>query len=189
MYSKTSINDLANAVRNYLATQDEAFLKPPFLTMSKSKSAIDNLNGKLIIKECLNSINKHNINNNDDSSVQTFDLKDEFSFKIIINPQSMLETVYDTVYEIAYQIGHLFIHLNYGSKLWLSGKNFTDTIISRSSINATDYEANQFASSFMMPEKETRQAFSTIKTTKQLSTHFNVPVLAIIKRGKELGLC
>lgn len=98
-------------------------------------------------------------------------------------------------FSIAHELGHLFIHLGFKTKpyLWNKFTVFEDSVRYRRDKNEEEYEANEFAASFLMPEQEFRKvAQQNLKdgfySTPAIAEHFQVSIPAAQNRGRWLGL-
>jgi Zn-dependent peptidase ImmA (M78 family) len=94
-------------------------------------------------------------------------------------------------FTIAHELGHLFLHMGYqiNSNLWDGQKNAT---YYRSGDSLLEYQANEFAAAFLMPEKEYRKVMDQntdgIKVaTDKIASYFGVSISAASNRGKFLG--
>jgi len=95
---------------------------------------------------------------------------------------------------IASQLGHLVMHMYYlDDYVWQNIKNL-DSRVYRFGHDQQELEANEFASEFLMPEKEFKEM--TVKFAKEnydglivnLSNYFKVSEKAILYRGHNLKL-
>jgi Zn-dependent peptidase ImmA (M78 family) len=118
--------------------------------------------------------------------------KNDKTFTITLNKnQSSLRNNFT----IAHEIGHLFLHMGYmvDQKKWNSIDDYIDSAKYRLGYSEEEYEANHFAASFLMPEKEYRKFITDNKVDnkidiKKLSSYFQVSDDAAITRGKWLGI-
>lgn len=98
-------------------------------------------------------------------------------------------------FTIAHELGHLFLHMGYlvNKEKWEDTPEYQDSAYYRSGHSQEEYEANEFAAAFLMPQNE------FIKVSKQylehgkydvseIADHFGVSVEAARTRGRFLGL-
>lgn len=98
-------------------------------------------------------------------------------------------------FSIAHEIGHLILHMAYNSKEKKFEKNFEDNkIYYRYGSSREEYEANEFAGAFLMPESKFIEIVNNNTNNEKLcsinkvSQYFNVSNQAVISRGKFLGI-
>jgi Zn-dependent peptidase ImmA (M78 family) len=86
-------------------------------------------------------------------------------------------------YTIAHELGHFCLHRHLE-------RNFEDTIFFRGGESSkTEWQANDFASSILMPEDEFREKVrSGVTNVEKLSEIFKVSTLALRIRAKSLGM-
>lgn len=117
--------------------------------------------------------------------------KEGDSFKISLSP---FQNEKRRRFTIAHELGHLFLHMGYltNEELW---KRQDDHTYHRSGISVSEreYQANEFAAAFLMPEKAYLKKLNDcliegnkVNTTK-IAEYFNVSVEAASNRGKFLG--
>lgn len=100
-------------------------------------------------------------------------------------------------FTIAHELGHLFLHMGYliNDNKWNSIDEYYDSPKYRQGYSEEEYEANQFAGSFLMPKDEyvnfVRENIDT-KTNSikihSIAKHFGVSFDAALTRGKWLGI-
>lgn len=112
----------------------------------------------------------------------------EGSFEIAISPFQSEERKNFT---IAHELGHLFLHMGFrtNSERWNAQNNVT---YYRNGNSESEYQANEFAAAFLMPQKEYRQIMEqnthgNLVDTSAVARHFNVSIDAAANRGKWLG--
>lgn len=95
-------------------------------------------------------------------------------------------------FTIAHELGHLFIHMGYkiSDTLW---KEQSEKTYYRDGNSSNEYEANEFAAAFLMPEDEYKEIMDrytegNVVLTSCVADYFNVSVEAASNRGKWLGL-
>ncbi|WPC24716.1 ImmA/IrrE family metallo-endopeptidase [Brachyspira hyodysenteriae] len=98
-------------------------------------------------------------------------------------------------FSIAHEIGHLILHMGYNPKEKKFDKDFEDNkIYYRYGNSREEYEANEFAGAFLMPESKFIEIVNENTNDKQLcsinkvSKYFNVSNQSVISRGKFLGI-
>lgn len=99
-----------------------------------------------------------------------------------------------TRFAIAHELGHLFMHMikfETNDNYKIVG-NYTRN---PQDVSINEWEAEEFAAAFLMPEGEFRMHVELIRTDDKikdkieyLSEHFKVPYKNVITRGKGLGI-
>lgn len=97
------------------------------------------------------------------------------------------------IFTIAHELGHLFLHMGYmiNQEKW---KDCGDEPIYRRGENSTiEYQANEFAAAFLMPEELYREQVEKHTNDNRINIqaiaeYFNVSVSAATYRGKYLGM-
>lgn len=114
--------------------------------------------------------------------------KDGDSFVIIASPYQTEERLNFT---IAHEIGHLFLHMGYRvhKELWNKQDNCN---YYRGGSSEKEYQANEFAAAFLMPENKYKEIMDKHTTGKivhtgEIAREFNVSPIAATNRGKWLG--
>lgn len=96
-------------------------------------------------------------------------------------------------FTIAHELGHLFLHMGYliDQEMWNENSEIS---FFRKDIGEMEYQAHEFAASFLMPREE---FFREIKTNyngdgsyniEAVAEFFNVSIEAATNRGKWLGI-
>ena len=167
---RKAINQLAVSVRKSLCVSTPVDLQ----------KVVDLLKGKLASMTF------------DDSSVSGKIQKINDSFEISYNAEESPNRIGFT---IAHELGHLFLHMGYliNPEKWKSIDEYCDSPKYRQGYSEEEYEANEFAASFLMPENEYRQFVKdNLKDGKisllKISKHFKVSDDAALTRGKWLGI-
>ncbi|WP_317856337.1 ImmA/IrrE family metallo-endopeptidase [Chakrabartyella piscis] len=113
---------------------------------------------------------------------------DEEAFVISI---SKYDSVARRNFAVAHEIGHLFLHMGYMSnyEIW----DAYDSQTYRIGTTHREFEAHEFASAFLMPQKEFFDCVYANKVDNAVSTdilasYFNVSSGEIVNRGKWLGV-
>lgn len=109
-------------------------------------------------------------------------------FVICISP---LQNPQSKRFIMAYELGHLFLHMGYqiNKALWNKQKNLA---CYKSNDISLEYQANEFAMAFLMPQKEYKEMVdqhvvdNKVKIN-ELADYFDVPTLVAFNRGKDLG--
>lgn len=111
------------------------------------------------------------------------------SFEICVSSKCSLERRNFTV---AHEIGHLFLHMGYRTnpELWKSVSD--DLVYNRSGQSDEEYQANEFAAAFLMPEDTfvevlKRNSNGNTVNMASVANYFGVSVEAAVTRGKWLG--
>jgi Zn-dependent peptidase ImmA (M78 family) len=98
-------------------------------------------------------------------------------------------------FSIAHEIGHLFLHMGYLIKpeLWESVGDYKDSVYYRFGHSIEEYEANEFAAAFLMPDYEFKKIAKEnlengVYNVEEIAKYFGVSVEAATVRGKWLGL-
>lgn len=169
---RKKINTLAGKIRLALEMNT-----PPYSPVE----AISKLNGTILydIQDC-----------NTDAYIEKID---EDHFRIHLNQYRHHNRERFT---LAHELGHLFLHMGYiiDSERWNSLSEVEKYVFYRDNTSSVDeYEANEFAASFLMPRDE----FVTVAekhldknryALEPISTYFGVSTDAVANRGKWLGI-
>lgn len=93
-------------------------------------------------------------------------------------------------FTIAHELGHLFLHMGFPNKDW----NPENKIFYRYGYSELEFQANEFAACLLMPEQEFAKivnenldADGNVNTLK-VANYFKVSEIAVINRGKWLGV-
>lgn len=114
------------------------------------------------------------------------------SFKISYKKQGIDESYIR--FAIAHELGHLFLHMAHKDK---QGNYKIDGDYNRKTQNISilEWEAEEFAAAFLMPEKVFRMKVEEAEENCQiedkfqwLANTFRVPYKSVITRGKSLGI-
>ncbi|ATQ69300.1 MULTISPECIES: ImmA/IrrE family metallo-endopeptidase [Methylosinus] len=93
-------------------------------------------------------------------------------------------------FTIAHELGHLFIHYPMVAKQYpgaaMRATRWVDP--SNADLQRTEWEANWFAASFLMREKDFRAAYAQTSDIKQLASMFVVSEQSASIRAESLGL-
>lgn len=94
-------------------------------------------------------------------------------------------------FTIAHELGHLFLHMGYETNRdrW-NAQN--DVAYYRNGNSELEYQSNEFAAAFLMPEKDYVRVMNentegNIVNTLEIARYFHVSVDAAANRGKWLG--
>lgn len=124
----------------------------------------------------------------DDNFIDGAILKEGSSFKILVSP---FQDEKRRRFTVAHELGHLFLHMGYltNAELW---KRQNETIYNRFGDSDKEYQANEFAAAFLMPQKEylrimKENVIGDKVLTYKIAEYFNVSVEAASNRGKFLG--
>lgn len=111
---------------------------------------------------------------------------DTYEFKITINSA---ESEKRQNFTIAHELGHLFIHMGYliNKEQWEKSTEYTDSPMYRQGYSEEEYEANEFAGAFLMPE-EIFKSLAEKFTLPTVASRFNVSQDAALTRGRWLGI-
>jgi len=91
-------------------------------------------------------------------------------------------------FSLAHELGHLVLHMGFGQpEKWHQSEDYEESY-ARSGWSEEEYEANEFAASFLMPSAEFRQVAANSKNIKFVAEHFGVSVDAALTRGRFLGM-
>ena len=119
-------------------------------------------------------------------------IEDNSSFKISYRKQGIDESYIR--FAIAHELGHLFLHMAHKDN---KGRYKIDGAYNRKSQNISllEWEAEEFAAAFLMPEKVFRMKVEEAEENSQiqdkfqwLAKTFRVPYKSVITRGKSLGI-
>jgi DUF955 len=114
--------------------------------------------------------------------------KQDDSFAIII-PANVSNSSKN--FTVAHELGHLFIHMGYkiNKELWKSCKN---GIYNKHDTPELEFQANEFAAAFLMPEETyvkimRENAAEKAVNIPKIAKYFNVSIDNASYRGKALG--
>lgn len=137
---------------------------------------VDKLGGRVIFD--------HSLGYGIDGKVE----KEGDGFVIVVSPYQTRERLNFT---IAHEIGHLFLHMGYivHEELW---ERQDQCNYYRSGDSEKEYQANEFAAAFLMPEDKYKEIMDEHTTgnivhTGEIAKIFNVSPGAAANRGKWLG--
>ncbi len=96
-------------------------------------------------------------------------------------------------FTLAHELGHLFLHFGYKYVPEKWNKYTCDNVLYRSQSNEMEYQANEFAAAFLMPEDEFRSyidenAKNNHINMRDVARHFKVSYDAAMNRAKWLGI-
>lgn len=98
-------------------------------------------------------------------------------------------------FTVAHELGHLFLHMGYvvNPARWKDVNEYVDSPMARFGHGEEEYEAHEFAGSFLMPEAQFRRvAAQHLRDGKYsvapIAEHFGVSVAAATTRGRWLRL-
>lgn len=140
------------------------------------------LNGKLTyVKENIED-------NNIEAKISKKD--DTFEIEILENKPEMRRR-----FSIAHELGHLFLHMGYliDPDKWSEVKDYKDSVFYRDGYSQEEYEANEFAGAFLMPEEEFKKISKEHLTNgyydiEKIAEYFKVSTQAASMRGRWLGI-
>lgn len=142
------------------------------------KTIVETLGGKL-----------ENKNLSEDAHIEK-DNNDKFIIRVNNNNSSLRNH-----FSVAHEIGHLILHMKYNVEKKEFEKEFENNkIYYRYGNSKEEYEANEFAGAFLMPESKFIEIVRKYTNNEQLclinevSNYFNVSNQAVISRGKFLGI-
>lgn len=128
----------------------------------------------------------------EDSSISGRIQKIGNSFEISYNAE---HSPLRSEFTIAHELGHLFLHMGYlvDPAKWNSIDEYYDSPKYRQGYSEEEYEANQFAGAFLMPEDEYRQFIKNNSINHRIAINsiaekFGVSFDAALTRGKWLGI-
>lgn len=115
-------------------------------------------------------------------------VKEGDSFRILVSP---FQDEKRRRFTIAHELGHLFLHMGYltNAELW---ERQDENIYHRLGSSEKEYQANEFAAAFLMPQREYIKIMNeningNKVNTSKIAEYFNVSVEAASNRGKFLG--
>ncbi len=124
----------------------------------------------------------------DISSTDGSVVKEGDSFRILVSP---FQDERRRRFTIAHELGHLFLHMGYltNMELW---ERQDENIYHRLGSSEKEYQANEFAAAFLMPQNEyfkvmNENIIGNKVNTSKIAEYFNVSVEAASNRGKFLG--
>ena len=112
------------------------------------------------------------------------------SFEICVSSKCSLERRNFTV---AHEIGHLFLHMGYRTNPELWNSISDDLVYNCSDQSDEEYQANEFAAAFLMPEVEFEDVLRQnsdldIVDMNSVAHYFGISVAEAVTRGKWLGI-
>jgi len=126
--------------------------------------------------------------NFDDFCEGTIRKSGENSFVIALSPFGNEQR---KTFTIAHELGHLFLHMGFmvDKELWAQQDQ---KVYSRFGSTEQEYQANEFAASLLMPEKNYKEVMNRYSEgnsvdMSKVARFFNVSISAAINRGKFLG--
>lgn len=121
-----------------------------------------------------------------DGKIDREDPEVRFSIKIPYNQSESRKN-----FTVAHELGHLFLHMGYliDDEMWENSKQMT---FYRRGDSELEWQANEFAAAFLMPEKEYREVLDNFSEDgyvliSKVADYFNVSIDAASYRGKWLG--
>lgn len=110
------------------------------------------------------------------------------TFSIEISP---FQTEERRNFTIAHELGHLFLHMGFRNNAdkWRAQDN---TPYYRNGNSESEYQANEFAAAFLMPQSEYKKIMDrftngNLVNTSKVAEYFHVSIDAAANRGKWLG--
>ncbi|APT76057.1 hypothetical protein LN42_06430 [Marinitoga sp. 1137] len=180
VYTKEEIRNFARKLRKLLKFKNPA-------TINKLENIVKTLGGEIIFSD-------EDLENYAEAKIVKID-DEEKKFRIIVTDKDFLPKE-RKVFSIAHELGHLFLHMGYiiNEEKWNNINDFFDFYYRRDK-NYIEYEANEFAGEFLMPEDEFKKiAYENFDEDENafyiepIANYFGVSKKAVITRGKFLGL-
>lgn len=110
------------------------------------------------------------------------------TFEIAVSP---FQTEERRNFTIAHELGHLFLHMGFQTNevVW---SNHDSTPYYRNGNSEREYQSNEFAAAFLMPQEDYKHVMDQytngkLVQTAEIARHFHVSVDAAANRGKWLG--
>lgn len=167
--TRVYINKVADAVRS-------TFDVP--IPIDNIDSLVNKLGGSIVEKPGLDQLYDGTIKKVGDNS-----------FEIAISPYQDYER---RNFTIAHELGHLFLHMGYliSKDTWDQQSNSHQ--FTRFGTNEQEYQANEFATALLMPQKEFKEKIDeyssgNIVNIAQVANYFHVSISAAINHGRFLG--
>ncbi|OSM06746.1 ImmA/IrrE family metallo-endopeptidase [Magnetofaba australis] len=118
---------------------------------------------------------------------------DEWGFRI--NLREGVSEVRER-FSIAHELGHLFLHMGFGVnwEKWNTIEQGDNSVRTRYGATEAEYEANEFAGAFLMPQAQYLEVFDQHTDAEQrvdikrVAQHFGVSEPAARLRGRWLGV-
>ncbi len=170
--NRKKISDFADHIRVALEMNS-----PPY----DPKDAIRKLNGKIIYDISEEST---------DGSIEKTDTND-FCIHLSNNKSPQRER-----FTLAHELGHLFLHMGFiiDDEKWKLLSKLPESVFYRGNLYSDEeYEANEFAASFLMPKQEFLNiAKSNLQNNlfniDKIASYFDVSLESVTNRGKWLGI-
>lgn len=144
------------------------------------KKAVEKLGGKIEF------VSMEQLGAGVDAKIDTTKLEEKIDFKIICAQQLSEEY---TRFCIAHELGHLFLHMtekDASGNIMIVQKSFDKN---NSYVNMYEWEAEEFAACFLMPEQEFKVQIDKHKgDVEKIAKVFKVSPQSVIMRCKRLGL-
>lgn len=174
MYSKESINEVANIVLQILEFHNPAY---------NPDEAVTKLGG----------IIEYDIDDDcEDARIQRAPENSPAKFIIHLNQN---KPYFRTRFSLAHELGHLFLHMGYMTDRWALTEDFEDSIYYRSynrkdmNYSQEESEANEFAAAFLMPKEQFKEKLLRNKfNLESTALYFQVSVEAATNRARNIGL-
>ncbi|WP_324728744.1 ImmA/IrrE family metallo-endopeptidase [Lysinibacillus fusiformis] len=169
---RQEINNFAEQIRNILEVETPVNTHDVVSRLKGDIKYADNVDGK---EAKIEKINENN-----------------FEFRITLPHYT---NVLRDRFTIAHELGHLFLHMGYlvDNEKWIETPEYQDSAYYRFGHSQEEYEANEFAASFLMPQKEfimiSKKYLEHDKyNLTEIANHFGVSEEAARTRGRFLGL-
>jgi Zn-dependent peptidase ImmA (M78 family) len=170
--NRKKIGDFADHIRGALEMNS-----PPY----DPKDAIRKLNGKIIY-----DISEERT----DGYIEKIDINN-FCIHLSNNKSTQRER-----FTLAHELGHLFLHMGFiiDDEKWKSLSKLPESVFYRgNSYSDEEYEANEFAASFLMPKGDFldiagSNLHDNIYNIEEIASCFDVSLEAVANRGKWLGI-
>jgi Zn-dependent peptidase ImmA (M78 family) len=143
------IGNFAETLRAALARIHPELGESPYLTPDKATKVVNTLGGELIYVE------EWDVQNGIGLIEPIHGAETKPQFRIIVPKHNQFPQ--RNMFTVAHEIGHLFLHLRYNTPEWKKAKTmFRDTTASiiTEEFQSAEWEANEFAACYLMPERE-----------------------------------
>lgn len=167
--TRAYINKVADAVRS---TFDVA------IPIDNIDSLVNKLGGSIVEKPGLDQLYDGTIKKIGDNS-----------FEIAISPYQGDER---RNFTIAHELGHLFLHMGYLISKGTWDQQSNSYQFARFGANEQEYQANEFATALLMPQKEFKEKIEEYSSGNfvnmaQVANYFHISISAATNHGRFLG--
>ena len=176
IYGEVCMNNSTREFINNLAEQVIAYYNIS-IPVDNMERVVEKIGGKVEEKLDFDEYYDGTIRKNGDNS-----------FSIVVSP---LQSESRKKFTIAHELGHLFLHMGYQTNRELWNSQTDTSSFRRFGTSEQEYQANEFAGAFLMPEREYKKVMDSntnnnMVNIKKVADYFGVSVAAAKVRGQFL---